>query len=253
MESEKKRLISLLIHHVAKAYNSKRVYDYFIHAGHLKINGHKMAQSLGNFQTIHNFVEKYDANTLRAMFFLGPNWNQDVDITLQLVEQAVSFVCRIKMLLEEIKFKYKCNKSMNDNMKITDLIEETRSNVYTALSNNFNHSYATIILNNSFTRFNTILTSECVSHKNLDSIISFIHEINNIIGIEFESMIITDEERFISEIVKIRTEIRTLAMCNGEADRKKLFELANKIRDTVISSLGWKLDDTSQGDKFYRR
>merc|ERR1712137_1377161 len=62
-------------------YGCKQWVNYFLHTGHLHIQGHKMAKSLKNFITIRECLRIYSANQLRIMF-LKHRFDSPLDIDL---------------------------------------------------------------------------------------------------------------------------------------------------------------------------
>ena len=44
--------------------------NFWIHNGHLNINGTKMSKSLGNFLTVHELLEKFDGEVIRLTFLM---------------------------------------------------------------------------------------------------------------------------------------------------------------------------------------
>ncbi|GJP72626.1 hypothetical protein CLOP_g3394 [Closterium sp. NIES-67] len=52
--------------------------NYFLHAGHLHIEGHKMSKSLKNFITIRQALEKYSARQFRLLFLLQA-WDKPIN------------------------------------------------------------------------------------------------------------------------------------------------------------------------------
>lgn len=61
-------------------YNSNQWINYFLHTGHLNIEGLKMSKSLKNFKKIEDFILAYNANTFR-IFFLSTKWDNTIDFT----------------------------------------------------------------------------------------------------------------------------------------------------------------------------
>ncbi|GAA5841315.1 hypothetical protein JCM3766R1_005026 [Sporobolomyces carnicolor] len=59
-------------------HNCRQWVNYFLHTGHLHIEGLKMSKSLKNFITIDDALEKYSARQLRFAFLLQ-NWNARLD------------------------------------------------------------------------------------------------------------------------------------------------------------------------------
>ena len=73
-------------HHENQLAQSEAFYDceqwvnYFVHTGHLHIDGLKMSKSLKNFITIRAALEMYSARQLRFLFLLH-QWSDPMDLT----------------------------------------------------------------------------------------------------------------------------------------------------------------------------
>ncbi|GAA5945967.1 hypothetical protein JCM3775_007564 [Rhodotorula graminis] len=90
-------------------HNCRQWVNYFLHTGHLHIEGLKMSKSLKNFITIDDALEKYSARQLRFAFLLQ-NWNARLDFkesSMQEVRSAESllnnFFALVKALAAEAK------------------------------------------------------------------------------------------------------------------------------------------------------
>lgn len=61
-------------------YDHDQWINFFLHTGHLNIDGLKMSKSLKNFKKISDFIDTYSANTFR-LFFCTNRWDNDMDFT----------------------------------------------------------------------------------------------------------------------------------------------------------------------------
>ena len=61
-------------------YESDQWTSYFLHSGHLTIEGCKMSKSLKNFVTIKDALKKYTAQQLR-LAFLHHSWSATLDFS----------------------------------------------------------------------------------------------------------------------------------------------------------------------------
>jgi cysteinyl-tRNA synthetase len=61
--------------------------NYFLHTGHLHIDGRKMSKSLKNFISIRNCLEHYSARHMRMLFLLS-FWNSKMDVAMTGDEQS---------------------------------------------------------------------------------------------------------------------------------------------------------------------
>lgn len=63
---------------------------YFIHSGHLTIDGCKMSKSLKNFITIKEVLKKYTARQVRLLYLLH-SWKDTMDYGEKTMEVALEF------------------------------------------------------------------------------------------------------------------------------------------------------------------
>ena len=72
----------------SEAYHGSRQWvNYFLHTGHLHIEGLKMSKSLKNFITIEDALRDYSARQLRLAFMLQP-WNAKMDFKRDLISDV---------------------------------------------------------------------------------------------------------------------------------------------------------------------
>ncbi|EGD82565.1 cysteinyl-tRNA synthetase [Salpingoeca rosetta] len=71
-------------------YGNDKWVNYFIHSGHLHIEGHKMSKSLKNFITIKEALDQYTARQIRLMFLLH-NWKATLDYSSHSMMTAISY------------------------------------------------------------------------------------------------------------------------------------------------------------------
>ena len=64
--------------------------NYFMHAGHLHIEGSKMSKSLKNFITIKDALDTYTAKQIRIMFLLH-QWDKVLDYKEESMREAISW------------------------------------------------------------------------------------------------------------------------------------------------------------------
>lgn len=83
-------------HHDNELAQSEAQYDcnqwvnYFLHMGHLHIDGQKMSKSLKNFITIQEALEKYSSRQMRLLFLMH-DWNATLDYKDTSMKEVISF------------------------------------------------------------------------------------------------------------------------------------------------------------------
>ncbi|GAA6064320.1 hypothetical protein JCM10212_006007 [Sporobolomyces blumeae] len=90
-------------------HNCRQWVNYFLHTGHLHIEGLKMSKSLKNFITIDDALETYSARQIRFAFLLQ-NWNARLDFKEESMREVRNaegilnnFFALVKALVSEAK------------------------------------------------------------------------------------------------------------------------------------------------------
>lgn len=87
----------------SEALTGKQFAKYWIHHGLLKIDGQKMAKSLGNFITVEDAVKKYKSVDAIKMFFLTSHYRSAMDLSDQKLEEAHKNIQKISILFKRIR------------------------------------------------------------------------------------------------------------------------------------------------------
>lgn len=66
---------------------------YWMHNGHLTVNGEKMSKSVGNFFTVRDLLKEYSGEVLR-LFLLMSHYRQPIDLTKDLLNQSKTILDR---------------------------------------------------------------------------------------------------------------------------------------------------------------
>jgi cysteinyl-tRNA synthetase len=104
-------------------YNCKQWVNYFLHPGHLHIEGQKMSKSLKNFISIKEALEKTTASQLRIMFLLHP-WDSVLDYSSGSMTEAKSVESLFLNLLSTIKALVYESKLENNNRHNFHILEK---------------------------------------------------------------------------------------------------------------------------------
>jgi cysteinyl-tRNA synthetase len=82
--------------------SGKQFVKYWLHNGFVTINEEKMSKSLGNFISINNLLENYDANTIR-FFILTNHYRSPVEFNEEALNSAKAGIARLKNAYEDVK------------------------------------------------------------------------------------------------------------------------------------------------------
>jgi cysteinyl-tRNA synthetase len=86
----------------SEGYSGKRFVNYWLHNGFVNINQEKMSKSLGNFFTIRDILEKYDAEIVR-LFLLSTHYRSPIDFSDANLKDARAGLDRFYTMKEGMK------------------------------------------------------------------------------------------------------------------------------------------------------
>lgn len=256
-------------------YDCEQWVNYFLHTGHLHIEGQKMSKSLKNFITIDEALEKYSSRQLRLCFALV-QWNNPLDFKESLLNETKS----IESTLDKFFGKIRALKRDNDeklaageiiSKKFQPLekqllkdLEETKSKVYEALCDNLATPFAIRHLMDLVNSSNVYM-SEAGSELKIDllvQIVNYLTKMLNVFGFEVRqdklgwaeqaaanASVSLDREEigmpFVKALSKFRDVVRSTSIAKG--DYQILLDACDSLRDGELLELGVALDDRSDG------
>lgn len=229
----------------SEAASGKEFSRYWMHNAFLKINGEKMAKSLGNFFTVRDICEKYDPQVIR-FFMLSAQYRTPLNFSEELIDDSSKGLDRIlngaeklrgiidkdnkkelsdaekKIIEEEIpKFVEKFDSVMDDDLNTADAI-------------------STIFEYIRFTNANTDTESSSAFASALYDTLFDLSD--NVLGIHLERKAVEIDDSEVKRIEELIAE-RTAAK------KEKNFARADEIRDMLLSE-GIILEDTREGVKW---
>ena len=225
----------------SEAANGKPFAKYWMHNAFLNIDNRKMSKSLGNFFTVRDILEKYDAQVLR-FFMLSAHYRSQLNFSADLMEAAKNSLDRILTAAERAK-DYAAKASDGEMSEAEQaLIKEAntyRSKYEEAMDDDFNTADAIAAIFELVKFMNTNVTED--KSKAFDAVlIAELTELMDILGLETERK----EELLDADIEKLIEERQA-------ARKEKNFARADEIRAELLSK-GIVLEDTREGVKWKR-
>ena len=136
--------------------------NYFMHMGHLSIQGSKMSKSLKNFTTIRAALERGDwtPRGLRIVFLLG-SWKDGIEITEDLVkagstweDKVNNFFIKTIDIVQNPAPDSPPPKAESDDI-MSAVLEKAKSDVYDSLADSFNTPAAMNTISEFITYYNS--------------------------------------------------------------------------------------------------
>ncbi|PFH49752.1 hypothetical protein AMATHDRAFT_146873 [Amanita thiersii Skay4041] len=250
--------------------------NYFLHTGHLHIEGLKMSKSLKNFITIDEILTRYTARQLR-LAFLTQLWNAKIDFSESLmtgevrnIEQTINnFFTTVKALIiqnREERLVSDGSHHYNDPERLLiERLHESQSAFRTALCDSFNTPLALDILRDLVSRTNVYINSQG-SKANIDvleTVAQWIAQMLRMFGLgeggssdigwgqENKDETVANREGllmpYLRALSSFRDNVRRVAMSKKEDSLKDILMLCDKLRDEDLIPLGVALDDQEDG------
>jgi cysteinyl-tRNA synthetase len=221
----------------------KPMVKYWIHTGFLKVEGKKMAKSLGNFITIQEALKRYDVETLR-LFFLSTHYRSPIDFYEKKMEQAKRALEALYRTIDNIRRATKRIDDLTEDEKALErIIEKSRRRFREAMDDDFNTPLALACLFNLAKDVNKLFDKQENINKRLaEDLIATFRELGGIFGL------LQKEE--VKE--ELPDELRLLIEERERARKRKDWKVADEIRKR-LEGLGIILEDTPEGVKWKKK
>jgi len=249
-------------HHDNELAQSEAYFDndewvrYFMHTGHLNIDGLKMSKSLKNFITIKNMLKTYNGRHFR-MLFLNHHWNAPMnfrppkDNDRGSMGEAVEkdkyfreFILGVKARLRDSPVSSSLQKWGETERNLQTVFSKAQEDVNKALLDNFNTPEAVQALCDLIRETYGYMKEENVKQPLLSAILDYVTFVLNSFGLNYE----TDASSLtpiINALSEFRDDVRKSAI---KKDSKSVLQICDDIRDNVLPFLGIRLEDQG-GDK----
>jgi len=138
-----------------------------------------MSKSLGNTILAEHFAQKYSPNALRYLI-LNSHYNQVINLSEELIQQATDYVQKIKNLLKKLNFYLYAEK-----IKVIKQKPPQKEKIITNLLDNLNTVKVLFFLEQTINLLNKSIDKRENDSKQLQRIISDFYFMLNLLGFKF--------------------------------------------------------------------
>ncbi|KAK5036339.1 cysteinyl-tRNA synthetase [Exophiala sideris] len=218
--------------------------NYFLHMGHLSIQGSKMSKSLKNFTTIREAIHvrrEWTSRSLRIVFLLG-GWRDGIEISDDMVVECRSWEDRVdNFFLNAIENIKDARASTEQKPVLQDILQDAEGKVRAALLDSFNTPVAMNVISSLINSYNSAKKSDLTEHDH-KNIGLFVTRMVNIFGLNgnepantgtigWKGIDISDDaKKYVYPLAKIRDELRQAAIAKSIT--------AEKVQEIVSTSPG---------------
>ncbi|MDR0942735.1 MAG: cysteine--tRNA ligase [Holosporales bacterium] len=213
--------------------------NYWIHNGHLNVDGVKMSKSLGNFFTVRELLEKYDGEVIRTAF-LTTHYAAPMNFSLAALEQAKNILARWYTAIRNVSDKpvshetFEFENSSASRRKQGLAVDKFENDFFNALLDNLNTPKAVSILNE--------VVNEINKSKDSNLAAAFVNICRRFLGV----MTREPEDWFCSAATVQKDWIESKIKERTLAKNNKDYQKADTIRDELLKN-GVAIEDTKDG------
>ena len=219
---------------------------YWLHTGFLKINGEKMAKSLGNYITVREALKKYDSEAIR-LFVLSTHYRNEIDFTDEKLKGAEASLSRLYNTLESMEGAKKVAVKREPNQveqKLHENVVKLRGEFVEAMDEDFNTPQALAALFEMSKEINRFLDEhKQVSAKILEKTYDDFSELGKVLGLFQQEKTKEIGGKIADDLVQLLFDMRE------ELRKKGDYVLSDEIR-ARMKQLGLVIEDTAEGPKW---
>ena len=228
-------------HHENEIAQSEGAYDkalarYWIHNGFLNINQQKMSKSLGNFFTIGEILQDFDAAALRH-YFLSSHYRSPMDFSRDGLEEAGKAIDRIYETIERTTRAIKGAGGAAADPALLDAFRQE-------MDDDFNTPRALALIFDEVRALNRLLDEK--KSKGLEGRAAALRALCDALGLLREGYFERKRERWLNKGLVTRAEIEGLIARRNQARDEKNWPEADRIRDQ-LQRMGVAIEDTPGG------
>lgn len=211
---------------------------YWLHGEFLKIDGEKMAKSLGNEFTLRDIVNRgFKPLAIRYLLFSVP-YDKQLNFTFENLTGAEHTIERLQDFKKRL---IEVNLNNGENKELQEKVNRYLQDFETAMDDNLNTSVGLAALHNLVREVNTALANDEVKETDREFILQTIDKFDSVFGIFGE----IKEEILDSEIEDLIEE-------RQEARHNRDFARSDEIRN-LLANRGIILEDTKDGVRWKRK
>jgi cysteinyl-tRNA synthetase len=219
----------------SEASTGQRFARFWVHAEHLKVNGQKMAKSLGNFYRLRDLLDRgFSPMAIRYMF-VSAHYRKQFNFTFEGLEQAAQSMERIRVFLFRL---HSTSLPEGSSPAIRSTFSDSRGRFEEAMDDDLNTSMALAAMFDLIRAANVALDGGELGKDLKPEIEAWFEGIDRRLGIVARPA--TETAR------NDEAEIESLVGARNEARRARDFQRADQIRQQ-LQDMGVVIEDTPGG------
>lgn len=263
----------------AEAYhNCSQWVNFFLHSGHLSIEGLKMSKSLKNFITIKEALKTYTPRQLRLLFVYQA-WDKPLNFSESVMREALTKERDLQIFFKIVKNYLRMagmdgdtyskgfegpQQLSEEDRKLIRALQRAESEVQARLEDNIDTGGAVLALLSLVSAVNSYIdktrddsSRAILVRKSAEFITKMLvifglsHAKENEIGFGSDAATTSGSQEtllapYLDAVAKFRDEVRVAVKENVDI-KERIMGIADRFRDYVMVDLGVRLEDTAGG------
>jgi len=216
------------------AGTGKDYVNYWMHNGYINIDNRKMSKSKGNFFTVRDILEKYDAVVIR-FFVLSAHYRSPVNFSEDLIISAKNGLDRLYNVKNNLNFLLENASEGPLNSEIMEKLEHYKEEFIEKMDDDFNTANGIAAIFELVKEIN-IVVDHTTNKSTIEYALSLFNELTGVLRIVTKE---EDTDEAIDALIAKRQKAR----------EEKNYQLADEIRDE-LDAKGIEVMDTPDGVKW---
>lgn len=222
------------VHHTneiaqTEAVTGKQFSSYWLHNNHLKVDGAKMAKSVGNIYTLQDIIDKgFDVEAFKLLV-LSKHYRTEGNFTWGILEASQNRLNGYRAMADQLW------QARDGGVVAAQQLHDAKASIQSALQDDLNSPQALVVLS----QLEDAIANGGINTSAQAEYTTFLQWIDAVLGFTLSRRedITNDQEKLISERLVARNE--------------KDWAASDKIRETLKAE-GIQINDTSFGQIWYR-
>lgn len=213
--------------------------NYWMHNGFINIDNEKMSKSAGNFFTVRDILQQYEAEDIR-MFMLSAHYRSPVNFSKDMMSQAHASLQRLYTARDNMYYlmNHADEKALSDaENALLVKVEESRQRFISAMDDDMNTADAMGALFEIVKEANITLNDKS-SKQAIAGTLDTLSALADVMGLLTRK----PPEEALPE------DIQALVDARADARKSKNWALSDQLRDQ-LKELGYSVEDTAKGQK----
>ncbi|MDD3925724.1 MAG: cysteine--tRNA ligase [bacterium] len=215
---------------------------YWMHNGFVTIDKEKMSKSLGNFFTVRQILERYEAEVVRY-YLVSVHYRSPIDFSDERLEEAKRALERLRQTRDSLtRALARLPQGGSPDAARLERVTALQADFDAAMDDDFNTAGALAALHGLAGEANRLLAEAGLAEMPgaatlLQSLLDGMHHMGDLLGILREETGLTGmTEELMDLLIEVRRELRT----------RKLWDLSDLLRDR-LQGIGIALEDRTEG------